>query len=181
MPSPSDSSFCILTSALRWRQAARLGAASGAGRAEFLRLRDAVLAERAEPGRGAEAFARLCAGCHRLRGTGQAMGPDLDAAAGRSREALLADILDPGAAVDPRRQETAVVLRDGRTLAGVREPGGGVGSPVVLRLPGGRREVFSAAEVLSVRPTGRSPMPEGLGRAMTVRELAEVIGWVRGE
>lgn len=55
----------------------------------------------------------------------------------------MADILDPGAAVDPRRQETAVTLRDGRTLAGVREPGGDMGSPVVLRLPGGRREAFA--------------------------------------
>ena len=60
-----------------------------------------------------------CASCHRIKGTGSRIGPDLTEIGGQRRVAELEkSILDPGAQVLPSQRSVRVVTRDGVTTSG---------------------------------------------------------------
>jgi putative heme-binding domain-containing protein len=60
-----------------------------------------------------------CASCHRVRGTGSRMGPDLTEVGGQRRAIELEkSILEPGAAILPSHRSVRVVTRDGVTING---------------------------------------------------------------
>ena len=60
-----------------------------------------------------------CASCHRVRGSGSRIGPDLTEVGGQRRAVELEkSILEPGAAVLPSHRTFRVVTRDGTTITG---------------------------------------------------------------
>ena len=60
-----------------------------------------------------------CLTCHRVRGTGSRLGPDLtDVGASRSPDQLHASLLDPDAEILPENRRYRVVTRDGATITG---------------------------------------------------------------
>jgi len=74
---------------------------------------------------GAELFAKTCAGCHRLDGKGNKVGPELDGVWGRGVERLLEDILDPNRNVDQAFRATNIKTTGGSVISGLvlREEG----------------------------------------------------------
>jgi putative heme-binding domain-containing protein len=68
---------------------------------------------------GQQLFQQNCAACHRLKGQGGNVGPNLDGVAARGVYRLVEDILDPNRNVDPAFRQTIVETADGRVLMGV--------------------------------------------------------------
>jgi putative heme-binding domain-containing protein len=69
---------------------------------------------------GKRLFQQRCASCHRVDGTGGALGPDLSRiGAVRSPSALAAKVRDPNTSALPGYRPVTVVLRDGRKIQGV--------------------------------------------------------------
>ena len=65
---------------------------------------------------------KRCAICHRLGGKGTAVGPDLtSAAAKKSLDELMTDILDPGASIAEGFDQVVVTSTSGETVAGVKK------------------------------------------------------------
>ena len=74
-----------------------------------------------DPGRGKAIYEGkgACAGCHRVRGTGGRLGPDLtDVGAQRRIAELEQSVMDPGKVVLPNQRSFRVVTRDGVTYTG---------------------------------------------------------------
>ncbi|MGD0040563.1 MAG: HEAT repeat domain-containing protein [Isosphaeraceae bacterium] len=71
------------------------------------------------PDNGHAAFLKTCATCHRVRGEGVEVGPDLATVAGRSPDDLLLHILDPNREVAPNCVKYNVATTDGRTISGI--------------------------------------------------------------
>ena len=74
-----------------------------------------------DPGRGKAIYEGkgACASCHRVRGTGGRLGPDLTDVGGQRRIAELEQsIMDPGKLVLPNQRSIRVVTRDGVTVTG---------------------------------------------------------------
>ena len=60
-----------------------------------------------------------CLSCHRVRGAGSRLGPDLtDVGVGRLAEQLHASLVDPNAEILPENRRYRVVTRDGTTVEG---------------------------------------------------------------
>ena len=72
---------------------------------------------RPDPGR--VVFQKTCATCHRAKGEGVEVGPDLATVAGRSAEDLLLHILDPNREVAANFVNYNVATADGRTISGI--------------------------------------------------------------
>ena len=77
------------------------------------------------PTHGAELFAKTCAGCHKIDGKGQKVGPELDAVWTRGVDRLLEDVLDPNRNVDQAFRATLIKTSDDRVISGLvlREEG----------------------------------------------------------
>ena len=60
-----------------------------------------------------------CLTCHRVRGAGSRLGPDLtDAGATRNADQLHTSLVDPNAEILPENRRYRVVTRDGTVVAG---------------------------------------------------------------
>ena len=154
------------------------GSAPKAEVAARIRQLEAIL--RKAPGNpysGESLFQQRCAACHRLFFKGGSVGPDLTSYQRDHLGTLLTSILDPSAEIREGYAAVEVETRDGRVLSGFltdRDE-----RTTTLRGLDGQDQVLPAAEVLAVRPTGRSLMPEGLLDGLTDGQLRDFFAFLR--
>lgn len=127
--------------------------------------------------RGKAVFKRVCSKCHRLDGEGHEAGPDLSDVRNRSRLALLYDILDPNAKVEPRFTAYSVVTNDGLIFNGliISESA----EAVVLRMAEGKQQTIGRGEIDEIRASNVSLMPEGVEKDITVEEMGDLIEFLK--
>jgi putative heme-binding domain-containing protein len=129
------------------------------------------------PYAGEALFQQRCAACHRLFFKGGFVGPDLTSYQRDHLGTLLTSILDPSAEIREGYASVEVETRDGRILAGFlthRED-----RQTTPRGLDGQDQALPAAEVLAVRPTGRSLMPEGLLDGLSDQQLRDFFAYWR--
>jgi putative heme-binding domain-containing protein len=101
-----------------------------------------------------------CATCHRVRGEGAVVGPDLSNLVSRDAASTLRDIKEPSASINPDYVGYKVSLNDESELTGfVRAHGNNS-----LQLLGidGKETTLQHTAVKEMRPSGLSLMPSGL-------------------
>jgi putative membrane-bound dehydrogenase-like protein len=146
------------------------------GRREVLDRYRAALPAKGSPERGAVVFRRACATCHRLKGEGTDVGPDLATLTDRSTEALLAAILDPNRAFESKYASYTIQTTEGRVLTGLiaSETSGSVR----LRRQEGQEDLVPRREIDAMVASGQSLMPEGLEKDLTPGDVADVIAYL---
>ena len=97
--------------------------------------------------------------CHRVRGEGGSIGPDLSNLVDRDYDSVLRDLTHPSAAINPDYVTYSIALTDGRVLSGsVRTEG----KSLRVGNAQGEEAVIPRADVEAMKPQGISIMPEGL-------------------
>jgi putative membrane-bound dehydrogenase-like protein len=126
--------------------------------------------------RGRVIYLQRCASCHRSGTDGYAVGPDLVTVASAGKEKLLASIIDPNAEVAAASVAYAVETKGGDSYLGVLA--GDNPLAVLLKLPNGESARVLREQVLSIRASGQSLMPEGIEEGMTPQEMADLLEFV---
>ncbi len=126
---------------------------------------------------GEATYRRVCANCHRYRGFGVDVGPAFETVLNRSAKELLLHILDPSRDVLPSYQDYVVVMKDGTVLSGmiVEENA----NSITLKRAGGSTESVARELVAELVASGRSLMPEGLEKEISVEQMADLIGYLK--
>ncbi|HTD66982.1 MAG TPA: PVC-type heme-binding CxxCH protein [Candidatus Limnocylindria bacterium] len=122
-------------------------------------------------------YQQNCAQCHRLRGEGLEVGPDLGMMSAKPIEQLVQAILDPNAAMETRYQNFTATTKDGHDISGIiiaETP-----TTLTLRAPNKADETILRAELKELTASGLSLMPEGLEAAFTPQQLADLIAYIR--
>ncbi len=126
--------------------------------------------------RGAAAFKKNCAICHKLGQEGALVGPQLDGIGNRGLERLLEDLLDPNRNVDAAFRTSTLVLDDGRVVSGLvrREEG------AALVLVDNKGKEFSIAKNVVEEKIGSrlSLMPENVSELLTPPELHDLLAFL---
>jgi putative heme-binding domain-containing protein len=139
-----------------------------------------LAARRGDPIRGKAIFAGTgtCAKCHRVRGEGKEVGPDLSEIGSKlSREALYLAILDPSAGISFNYETYLARLEDGTVLSGILVSQTDewvelkTAEAVVHRLPRGQIEALARQPV--------SLMPADLQKLLEVDDLVEYLTSLR--
>lgn len=133
------------------------------------------LAGHAENGKAI--FARLCVTCHKAGDLGQEVGPDLRAIGNRSSETLLASILDPNSAVDPRYLAYTCKLKSDEELYGIIASENE--NSLTLKTLDGAVHSVLRSEITSLASSKLSLMPEGLESTLTKQDLADLIRFLQ--
>lgn len=154
------------------------GAGSREERASVVRRFATVAELHGKDQQGMGEFDRLCASCHRVRGHGSAVGPDLAPYRTKPAADFLQAVLDPNSAIEPRFTAFTVELREGRSITGILRNETGSGLEVVQ--PGGVLDRVSRSQILSIQPQPQSLMPEGLEQGLEPQALADLLSWIRG-
>ncbi len=159
-------------------RAARLFAAIGKNRADVIAGYQSVNRLVGDAQRGREWFRTACAVCHRHGGEGNGIGPDLASVSGKSVPELLVAILDPNAAVEDKFVGYSARLKGGREIAGIiasESP-----TTLVFKTAAGATEAVLRKDLLELKATGLSLMPEGFEAALDPQAMADLISFVSG-
>ena len=126
----------------------------------------------------------LCARCHRLGGTGRAVGPELTAVGSRfSRRDILESVMSPSKVVAEKYRLVEVLTTDGRRITGQPLDAGDYRSPT-LRLV---TDPLKPAEVVELpkrdisrrRVSLTSAMPSGLLDSLTRDEILDLLAFLQ--
>src|SRR5690606_15319639 len=154
------------------------GGAVSANRRAVAEQYASALSIQGSVGMGQKVFDRLCVKCHRIDGRGHEVGPDISDVRNRSREALLYDILDPNQKVEPRFADFVVVTLDGRAFNGLMVSE--TAEAIILRQPEGKEQTIPRNEIDEISASGKSLMPEGIEKEISVQEMADLLEYLKG-
>ena len=130
----------------------------------------------ADLGNGRHLFNRQCAGCHKLYGQGENVGPNLTGAGRDNLDYLLSNIWSPSSVVDKDYRLSVVLTDDGRVISGLILDQ----SEHVTKVRTATETVTIAAEeIQQTRTTDLSPMPSGLMDALSDDEITDLIGYLK--
>ena len=138
------------------------------------RLTDDRLAK-ADPSRGRATFAKTCAQCHTLYGTGGTVGPDLTGSQRANVDYVLQNVVDPSSLIAREYQVTLIRTKDKRVVSGIATELADAYKVVtetgVVQVP--------KAQVDKVKKSELSMMPEGLLNGMKDTEVADLVAYLR--
>ncbi len=114
-----------------------------------------------------------CAKCHRIRGEGAIVGPDLSNLMHRDPEIILRDIREPNATLHPDYVTHRAELINGEVLVGfLRSEGSGT---VQLFDATGKDTVVVRTQIKRLYPTGESLMPSGLLADLNTNAVSDLM------
>lgn len=134
----------------------------------------------AEAGRAIvfEHIAAQCIRCHKFKGQGGTMGPDLtDVGKRADRRHLVESLVNPNAVIAPGFGMVAVTLKDGRTLSGTLKDE--ANATLTLLLPDGKTGSVQLSDI-ATRTPAMSAMPPMNG-ILTKRQLRDVVEFLANQ
>ena len=127
--------------------------------------------------RGQQQFQTLCAPCHRLRGEGNEVGPDLGMVGVKPVDWLITAILDPSQTVEARYRAWTITLKSGDALDGIISAE--TANNIVLRVAGGIEQAVLRSDIATMSPSKLSLMPAGFESALKPQDMADLLSWLR--
>lgn len=125
---------------------------------------------------GKQVYGKVCANCHKLADVGFSVGPDLAALTSRTPESLLVAILDPNVDVDARYLNYIAIREDGKSLTGMLVDETSTSLTIVEQ--GDKRHTLLRTELDQLRGTGKSLMPEGLEKDLSMEDLSDLLAYL---
>ena len=120
-----------------------------------------------------------CSTCHRFRGEGFPVGPELANLTQRDYAGVLRDIVEPNATINPDAVGYLVTLRNGESFTGTRLAE--TDTELQLAQPGGQVAKLLKSEITQSTPMAVSLMPTGLDKALTPAELRDLMTYLLTE
>lgn len=129
-----------------------------------------------DPIKGQLVFAKNCAVCHKIHGSGQEVGPDITSNGRASFEQLVSNVFDPSLVIGSAYQATTVATAKGRLVTGLVVEDSPI--RISLKVQGGMLEVIPRSEVEQVTVSANSLMPEGLEKQITPAEMSDLFAFL---
>ncbi len=116
--------------------------------------------------------AARCSACHKVRGRGSEIGPDLSNLVHRDYASVHRDIQAPNVAINPDYIAHSVALTDGRVLQGTLRTDG---NRLIVADIAGHQTAVNRSEVEATSPSSVSIMPDGLDAALGPDKLRDLL------
>ncbi|CAN5141054.1 hypothetical protein BH11PLA2_BH11PLA2_32950 [soil metagenome] len=120
-----------------------------------------------------------CAGCHRFKGLGGGVGPDLTSVLNKFTTAYLVEaIINPSKDISDQYQSSTVTVNDGRILTGLAIKEGARTILVYSSDPKAKPVRVAQTDVDSIRASPVSQMPTYLFNTLNPTELRDLVGYI---
>ncbi|MEO7298094.1 MAG: c-type cytochrome, partial [Verrucomicrobiota bacterium] len=128
---------------------------------------------------GHAVFARTCTSCHVVAGEGKMVGPDLTGIRNQPADVLLLHIIVPEYEITPIYATYNVETKDGQSFTGLLAAE--TTASVTLRQALGIEQVIPRSNIDSISSSRLSLMPQELEKTMSKQDLADLVGFLKGE
>ncbi|MCA9086985.1 MAG: c-type cytochrome, partial [Planctomycetaceae bacterium] len=137
-------------------------------------------------GRNSEIGARLfkeatCLGCHKMKGEGGAVGPELTDVLKRwknDRHSILKEMLEPSYRIDPKYAVKIVVDVDGITTSGIVTAEDSKSISILVNPEVPEPKVIQKKDIEEIIPSTTSMMPKALLDKFTSDEIMEILSYI---
>jgi putative heme-binding domain-containing protein len=129
----------------------------------------------ADASHGRAVFARTCAQCHTLYGTGGLVGPDLTGSNRFNLDYVLQNVIDPSAVIAKDFQVTLIRTKDGRVVSGIAQEG----ENAVKVVSETGTVIVPRAEIDKLKRSELSMMPEGLINGISEADFTDLVAYLR--
>lgn len=126
--------------------------------------------------KGREIYQQRCATCHRANGEGYQLGPDMVTVKTKGRENLLLNIINPNAEVAAQFMAFEVETRDDESYTALI--GNETTTHLTIRMASGVQQTFVRSDILGMKSSGKSLMPEELHKDLTVQQMADLLTFI---
>ena len=127
--------------------------------------------------RGHLLFEKLCINCHNVKDEGHHVGPQLASITNKTKDALLASIIDPSAVVDASYFNYSILTADGRTYSGKLETE--TATSITLLAAEGKRTTVLRDDIEMLKASRKSLMPDGLEQDLGLQDVSDLIQYVQ--
>lgn len=138
-----------------------------------------LVKQNGDQARGEQLFktTATCSKCHKVRGAGKEVGPDLSEIGSKlSREAMFVSILDPSAGISHNYESYTAVLESGNVVTGIIVSR--TDQQVTLRNAEAIDKTYQMSEVEELVKNPVSMMPADLQKTMSARDLVDVVEFI---
>jgi putative heme-binding domain-containing protein len=122
---------------------------------------------------GKAVFTKNCATCHKFRGEGATLAPDLTGMAALGKEQLLVHVLDPSRDIEGNYHSYTLLLNDGRVLSGMLA--GESATSIELVDAEAKRHAILREDIDELTRSVKSVMPEGFEKQLSRAELSDLL------
>lgn len=125
---------------------------------------------------GRALFSKHCGTCHKLKGEGGSIAPDLTTANRQDRAALLANIVDPNAVIRREYLRYVIETSDGQIVAGLmadQDP-----ASVTIVDERNQRTRIMRDQIASISESNTSLMPERILEGLSPQELRDLFAYI---
>lgn len=126
--------------------------------------------------RGRVLFTKVCQQCHTLFGEGGKVGPEITGANRNDLDYLLQNIVDPNAIIPNDYRTWNVDTKDDRSITGIVTK---QDENSITIITANETIVIPRKDVLTVKQTELSMMPEGLLQPLMENEIRDLLGYLR--
>ena len=161
------------------QEASTLLKAKAATKSEPLPPISQLVGKRGDTNHGQQVFAGAgtCSKCHKVRGAGKEVGPDLSEIGSKlSREDLYVAILNPNAAISHNYENYTLLDEDDRVLSGLLI--NKTDESVTIRDAEGIDHTLDADAVVDLKVQSISLMPADLQKAMSTEDLTDLVEYL---
>lgn len=125
-----------------------------------------------------------CLGCHKMKGQGGAVGPELTDALKRwkgDRFGILREILEPSYKIDPKYAMKTVLDVDGKTTSGIVTAEDKKSISILVNPEVPEPKVIQKEDIEEIIPSTVSMMPKALLDKFTKEEILEILSYITAE
>ena len=130
--------------------------------------------------RGAQIFQMrgTCAKCHKVRGAGKEVGPDLSEIGSKlSAQALYVSILDPSAGISHNYESYILVTAEGTVLTGIKVSDSA--TQITIKTAEAVERTFAKEDLEEVIKQPTSLMPEDLQKNLSAKDLVDLVEYLK--
>jgi len=119
----------------------------------------------------------ICSNCHLVKGFGKQVGPDLSEIGSKlSAEAMYVSILDPSAGISHNYETYIALLDSGQVISGLMVSQ--TDDSITLRTAEAIDRTFDASDVVEIKKSEKSIMPEGIHQTVDRQGLADIVHYM---
>lgn len=120
--------------------------------------------------------AAKCVNCHKVRGVGGEVGPDLSNLVHRDRAWVYRNLTEPSATIHPDYVPYTVLIKDGRVLSGIVRAEGA--DKIKVLDTEAKATVVEKSDIEELKPSTTSIMPVGLTGAIGEASVRDLIAFL---
>lgn len=143
----------------------------------YARISAAAAAGGGDPAQGEEVFKDNCNECHRLKGEGGGVGPDLSDAGTKGLKFISDSVMKPVQEITKGFETYVAVTKDGRKSTGLKTKDDASG--IEITKANGEKVAIARADLKEINMDDTlSVMPEDLTEALTVKDFQDLLSFM---